>query len=122
MPAERLLGERQTAVDRHLEHPARRLHELDGRLGEPLPDLRRQTGGARFVVSNDAVLDRYAHPWLRCDLDRPHSTTALRVATARSLTGFRPSSNLGFSLEALRCAIPAPRATVPCGSAGLHTT
>jgi len=54
--AELLLGEDQLAVHADLEDAAARLDEvgLDAVL---LLDLGRQTGGARLVVSNAAVLD-----------------------------------------------------------------
>jgi hypothetical protein len=51
-----LLGEDELVVDRDLEHPAGSLDELG--LDAKLPlDLFRQTGGARIVVSDGAVLD-----------------------------------------------------------------
>src|SRR6266705_2842132 len=49
------------AVHFDVEDPAGGLDELDLRVREGAADLGRQTGGPRFVVSNDAVLDGYAH-------------------------------------------------------------
>jgi len=62
MAAQCLLREHELAVHRHLEDPSRRLGQADLGLGEGLTDLRRQTGGARLVVSDDAVFDRHPHP------------------------------------------------------------
>jgi hypothetical protein len=59
--AERLLGEDEAAVNRHVEDPARRWHEADFGIGKGLFQLSRQTGGSGLVVSNDAVLDRDEH-------------------------------------------------------------
>jgi hypothetical protein len=56
-PAGLLLGEDELVVDRDLEDSSRSFDELrlDAQL---LLDLFRQTGGARVVVSDGAVLDR----------------------------------------------------------------
>jgi hypothetical protein len=56
--AELLLGEDHLVADGDLEDAARALDQL--RLdAEALADVGRQTGGARVVVSGDAVLDPY---------------------------------------------------------------
>ena len=53
---QRLLGEDQVPVQRDLEDAPARGDELT--VGSELPlDGVRQTGGARLVVSNDAVFD-----------------------------------------------------------------
>jgi hypothetical protein len=57
----RLLGKDHPAVHRHLEDPARGLQQLDLGLRMFTPELRRQTGGAGLVVSNDAVFDTDLH-------------------------------------------------------------
>jgi hypothetical protein len=61
MPAERLLGEDEPAVHRHLEDPAGRLHEVHLGGGESLRQLSRQTGGSGPIVSDDAEFDRDLH-------------------------------------------------------------
>jgi hypothetical protein len=55
--AERLLGENEAAVSRHLEHPARGLRETDFGIGKGLFQLSRQTGGSGLIISNDAICD-----------------------------------------------------------------
>ena len=62
---ERLLGEYATAVHFDLEDPAGGVDQLHLRPGKRLANLSRQTGGPRFVVSNDAVFNRHAHMTLR---------------------------------------------------------
>jgi hypothetical protein len=57
---ELLLREDQLAVDRDLEDAAGAGDQLGTDLRLPL-DRIRQTGGARLVVSNHAVFDRYLH-------------------------------------------------------------
>jgi len=49
------------AVHFDVEDTAGGLDELYLRVREGAADLGRQTGGPGFVVSNDAVLDGYAH-------------------------------------------------------------
>jgi hypothetical protein len=56
-----LLGKHAPPVQLHFEHAARRFDQLDLRIREGAADLGRQTGGPRLVVSNDAILDVYAH-------------------------------------------------------------
>jgi hypothetical protein len=59
-PADFVLREDLLAVDRHVKHATAALdeHGLDA-LG--LLDLGRQTGGARQIISGDAVFDRDLH-------------------------------------------------------------
>src|SRR5437660_12923924 len=61
MAAERLLGNHPALVDFDFEHPARGLDQLHLGVGVGFANLGRQTGGPRFVVSDDAVLDRDVH-------------------------------------------------------------
>jgi hypothetical protein len=61
VPAKRPLGEHQPAVHGHLEHPAGGGDEADVAVGKLLPELSRQTGGSRLVVSDDAVFDDGVH-------------------------------------------------------------
>jgi hypothetical protein len=56
-----LLGKDDAAVHLYLEDAAGGLDELHFRMREGISNLGRQTGGPRFVVSDDAVLDRYLH-------------------------------------------------------------
>jgi len=56
-----LLGEDPAPIHVHLEYAARGLDELDFGVRVGLPNLGRQTGGPRLVVSNDAVLDGHMH-------------------------------------------------------------
>ena len=58
---ERLLGENEATVYRHVEYPARGLDQADLGIGKGLFQLSRQTGGSGLIVSNDAVLDRDEH-------------------------------------------------------------
>jgi hypothetical protein len=51
-----VLGEQQLTIEPHLEGAARALLEA-GSNGETAFDLGRQTGGARLVVSDDAIVD-----------------------------------------------------------------
>ena len=62
--AQLALGKDQPAVDTHFKDPAAALTERDGGAELPL-ELRRQTGGARLVVSNHAVEDLDVHRRLR---------------------------------------------------------
>jgi hypothetical protein len=55
------LGEYELPVDCHLEGAAGAFHQPNPGIGEALPDLGRQTGSPRLVVSDDAVLDRDLH-------------------------------------------------------------
>jgi hypothetical protein len=58
---EGFLGEDTAAIQLDFEHPARRLDQPDFCLRKRHPNLGRQTGGPRFVVSDDAELDGHAH-------------------------------------------------------------
>jgi len=58
---ESLLGEHRAPVNFDLKHAARRLDQLDIGVRVGFPDLGRQTGGPRFVVSDHAVFDSDAH-------------------------------------------------------------
>ena len=64
MAPDLFLGKDQAAVNGYVEHPAGRLHQGDFG-SELVPQLRRQTGGAGLVVSDDAILDRYLHVFSR---------------------------------------------------------
>ena len=55
-----LLGKDQFLIDFHLEHPTARGDEFRFHLVS-IPDGARQTGGARFVVSDLAVFDGDLH-------------------------------------------------------------
>jgi hypothetical protein len=59
--AERLLVPQQLAVVLDEEVAAAARPRLDLGVREASPDRRGQTGRARLVVSNDAVVDRHAH-------------------------------------------------------------
>ena len=59
-----VLGVHEFAVHLHVEDALAAFDEL-GLHAAGLPDGRRQTGGVREVVSNDAVLDRNLHESLR---------------------------------------------------------
>jgi hypothetical protein len=59
--AKGLLGEHQLTVDDDLEDAIRTRDEFDFRTWEGCFDLRRRTGGPRFVVSDCAILDRHPH-------------------------------------------------------------
>ena len=61
MATRSLLGKDDAAVHLHLEDAAGGLDELHIRVGKRVANLGRQTGGPRFVVSDDAVLDRDLH-------------------------------------------------------------
>ena len=61
VPPYLLLGEHEPAVDAHLESASSALDELYDRLWILRSNFRRQTGGSRLVVSNDAVFNGYAH-------------------------------------------------------------
>jgi hypothetical protein len=80
---DRLLEDRRS-IAHDLESAATRGDQPDVGIGEPLSDLRRQTGGAGLVVSNGAVLDRDLH-WSRVGGRHCRRTTAVthrrRVAT-----------------------------------------
>jgi len=74
------LGEDELAVHLDLEDAARPLDEL--RLdAELLLDLCRQTGGARIVVSDGAVLDRDGHTLLLSGSDYRASGRPVRIGT-----------------------------------------
>jgi hypothetical protein len=49
------------AIKQNFESTASRRSQLDLRFRKSLTDFGRQTGGPRFVVSNDAVFDRDLH-------------------------------------------------------------
>jgi hypothetical protein len=55
------LGEDAAAVDVHFEHAARGLDETHLGVGICFANFGRQTGGPRFVVSDDAVFNRHRH-------------------------------------------------------------
>ena len=81
MPLQCLLGEHPAAVRIHFEHAARRLDQLDLRMGEGLTDFGRQTGGPRLIVSDDAEFDGDAHAPTIVVLDMPRHTAELaRIA------------------------------------------
>jgi hypothetical protein len=61
MPLEGALGEHENAILHDFEHTTAPLQQLDRCVGISLLDLGRQTGGPRFVVSNDAVTYRDVH-------------------------------------------------------------
>ena len=61
MAAGDLLGEDNRAIDRDFEDATRGLHETDLGLGKGFFQLGGQTGRPGLVVSNDAILDGYAH-------------------------------------------------------------
>jgi hypothetical protein len=56
-----LLGENDAAVHLYFKDAAGGLDEFHFRMREGIANLGRQTGGPRFVVSDDAVLDRDLH-------------------------------------------------------------
>src|SRR5260370_37525908 len=56
-----LLGEDPAPVHIHLEYASGGLDEFDLGVWVYLPNLGRQTGSPRLVVSNDAVLDGDLH-------------------------------------------------------------
>ena len=53
--------EHRRAIARHFESAALRRLQLDLGVRIPLTNLRRQTGGAWFVVSQRAILDGDSH-------------------------------------------------------------
>jgi hypothetical protein len=57
----RLLGENAPPVDLDFKDAARGLDQPYFGLWKCAADLGRQTGGPRFVISNDAVFDRDGH-------------------------------------------------------------
>jgi hypothetical protein len=61
MSPERALGKHEDAVLGDFEHATAPLQQLDGSLRICLANLGRQTGGPRFVVSNDAIANRDVH-------------------------------------------------------------
>jgi len=61
MPSRPLLGKDHHAIGAHVEDPPGRLDEHDLGAGKGPANLRRQTGGARFVVSHHAILNRNLH-------------------------------------------------------------
>jgi hypothetical protein len=62
VPAELRLLEDGGAVDCHLKPPATRGSQFNLGIRVFCTNLRRQTGGARFVLSDDAVFDGNVHP------------------------------------------------------------
>jgi hypothetical protein len=71
MAAERELGKDQVPVHPYLKRTPGALDELDLRIGIPVPDFGRQTGGPRFVMSDHAVLNGDLH---HCSAVLVHST------------------------------------------------
>ena len=65
------LGEDALAVDLDFKDAAGRLDQAHFGVGKGIPDLGRQTGGPRFVVSDDAVFDRDGHGGKVVALDTP---------------------------------------------------
>jgi hypothetical protein len=61
VPVELRLLEDRNAVAYHLEAPAGRRKQGDLSVGVLGTNLGRQTGSPRFVASDGAVFDRYAH-------------------------------------------------------------
>ena len=61
MTPDRLLGEDEIAIHRHLEYPTGRLDKADLGIRVGLLQLGRQTGSPRFVVSDNAILDHHLH-------------------------------------------------------------
>ena len=61
VPPDRLLGEDPAPIHFDFEHAPGRLDQLHVGVRVDLPDFRRQTGGPRLVVSDDAVFDGHAH-------------------------------------------------------------
>jgi hypothetical protein len=77
MALQRLLREYTAPIHLYLEHAARRLDELDLRLGKDFADLGRQTGSPWLIVSDDAEFDRHAHDSRISTLDTPRHTSDL---------------------------------------------
>lgn len=74
------LREHEDAIDGHLEHAARRLHQLDAGVRISLFDVGRQTGSPRSVPSHTAVLDRHLHCSPRGSIsDRPLAFSIRRM-------------------------------------------
>ena len=61
MASECPLGKHEHSVFGDLEHATTPLQQLNVGFRERGSNLGRQTGGPRFVVSNDAVTDRDGH-------------------------------------------------------------
>ena len=61
MPAKFELRENEIPIDGHLEGARRRFDQTHVGTGVVIAKLSRQTGGSRFVVSDDAVLDGDNH-------------------------------------------------------------
>jgi hypothetical protein len=61
VPPEPRFLEYGLSVGDHLETSSPRRDHLQLGVGEALPDLSRQTGGSRLVVSNDAIFDADLH-------------------------------------------------------------
>ncbi len=77
MALQRLLREYAAAIHLYLEHAARRLDELDLRLGKGFADLGRQTGSPWLIVSDNAEFDRHAHDSRISTLDTLRHTSDL---------------------------------------------
>jgi hypothetical protein len=56
-----LFRENELPVYRDFEQPTRRFDEPDIGVRKPRSNLGRQTGGPRFIVSDDAILNRNSH-------------------------------------------------------------
>lgn len=77
MAAHLFLGKDEVPVHPHVKYPPGRGDELH--LGsEFLAKLRRQTGGARFVVSDDAVCDGDVHrAFLAREMENPSASVSV---------------------------------------------
>jgi hypothetical protein len=64
--AQLVLRKDEFAVHRDLKEAARCLDQPDIRVGIRLANLRRQTGGAGLVVSDDTELNCDSHPYAPC--------------------------------------------------------
>jgi hypothetical protein len=67
MSPERSLGEYEHSVLGDFEHAAAPLQQLHAGFWKSGSNLGRQTGGPRFVVSNDAVTDGDDHDSARSE-------------------------------------------------------
>ncbi len=58
MPPQALLGKYELAINRHFEQTTRGFNQVHLGIRVFTGNLGRQTGGPRFVVSDNAILDR----------------------------------------------------------------